>query len=563
MVKEITRRSFLGAAAASAALLGASSLLSVQSPSAALADEAAEPDTVADAYGRDFAHKMKTDPIAPLDPPESWDGQADVIIVGTGGGLPAAARALDLGASVILIEKRPDIGGGSKEASAWVAPGTVVQEALGMPDISEAVLAAVLASAPFGSRWSEYTANTMESAKRLVKWTVDSGFAWQPTTVIGGPGPMAISPAGSEEGGMTARAMMSLYEFFGERFTSNGGDLRVKTELTGLVMEGGAVIGVQTTDWDGNVAYLKADKGVLLATGGMTANRKLLKKYVPTCYECAKFSTTGTQDTGEGILMGLGAGAEFCGFDAYDQFDGGINGVDWNTHMYAPAVQIARQPWLGVDINGERYPYLEGSAAQFTAAASTLNSLPGHQGYVFFDSKYEEYGPTFKQNMCRLLIDGDTMPDVGRMPASIVGHDWRDGVRQAIADGLIASGETIEEVAEKLGMAPEKAAAAVASWNEICAAGTDPEGKMPDKFLYPIEEGPFYGMAVGSFVFSTHAGLAVGPGSQVLDKQGNAIPGLFASGNTVGYPMAQANGACCFAAATANLAVETMAGISA
>ena len=563
MTMELSRRSFLGGAVASAAALGASSLLALGNPARALGAEPLDSTKRNDSYGRDFADQMMTDPVAPVAAPETWDGEADIIVVGTGGGLPAATRALDLGLNVILLEKRPDVGGGSKEASAWVAPGTSVQAALGMPDVSGKLLEAALADAPFGSRYAAYTQNVMESAKRLVDWTVEIGFQWQPTTVIGGPGPVALSPAGSEEGGMTARAMMYLYTFLADYYTAQGGDLRTQTKLTGLVMEDGAVTGVQATDWNGNVTYLKAAKGVLLATGGMTANRSLLQKYVPTCYECAKFSTTGTQDTGDGILMGLGAGAQFCGFDAYDCFDGGINGVDWNTHMYASAVQMARQPWLGVDVNGERYPYLEGSFAQFTAAAKTLESLPGHQGYVFFDSKYEEYGPTFKQNMCRLLIDEAIMPDVGRLPASVVAHDWREGVKQAIEDGLIATGETIEEVAEQLGMDPAKAAAAVASWNELCAQGTDPEGKMPDAFLNPIAEGPFYGMAIGSFVFSTHAGLAVDESGRVLDGQCNPIGGLFASGNTVGYPMTQANGSCCFAAATANLAVETMAGQSA
>ena len=558
----ITRRGFLGIAASSAVALGSASALLAPGSNAYADGQKPETDSVQDVYARDFPERMKDEPIDPVEPPAQWDAEADVIVVGTGGGLPAATRALDLGASVILVEKRPDVGGGSKEASAWVAPGTVVQEAVGMPDVSAKLLEASLASAPFGSRWTEYTTNVMASSKRLVAWTVDAGFAWQPTTVIGGPGPVAISPAGSEEGGMTARAMMYLYNFLAERFVENGGDLRTKTELTGLVKDGESIVGIQTTDWDGSVAYLKANKGVLLATGGMTANRKMLKKFVPTCYECAKFSTTGTQDTGEGILMGLGAGADFAGFDAYDQFDGGINGVDWNTHMYSSAVQIARQPWLGIDANGERYPYLEGSFSQFTQAAKTLNSLPGHQGYVFFDSKYEEYGPTFKQNMCRLLIDEDTMPDVGRVPASIVNHNWRDGVKKAIEDGLIAKGDTVEQVAEQLGLDSSKAASAVKSWNETCAQGTDPEGKMPDKFLHPIEAGPFYGMAVGSFTFSTHAGLAVGESGQVLDGQGNAIGGLYASGNCVGYPMTQANGSCCFAAASANLAVEAMLGVS-
>lgn len=556
MSENISRRGFLGGAVASALAVGASSLV-MGSHFRAYANESVN-DDIKDVVGRDFPERMRTEPIEPVAPPATWDDEADVVVVGAGGGMAAAARAVEQGHKVILIDKRPDTGGGSKEASAFVAPGTKVQEALGMPDVSDKLLGASLASAPFGSRYAAYTTNVVESAKRLVNWTVDQGFAWQPTTVTGGAGPVALSPAGSEEGGMTARAMSYLFDFLEKKYLDNGGDLRLKTEAVALVKDGDRVVGIKVKDWNGKEAYIKANNGVLLATGGMAANRPLLKKYIPTCYECAKFSTAGTQDTGDGILMGLGAGANFAGFDTYDRFDGGVNGVDWNTHMYAAAVQIVRQPWLGIDINGERYPYFEGSFNEFTAAAKQLESLPGHQGYVFFDNKYEEYGPTFHQNMCRLLIDEDTMPDAKRLKNSIVNNNWRDGVKKAVDDGLVVQGDTIAEVAEKLGMDPAKAEKAVEEWNKICAEGTDPEGKMPDEFLHPIEQGPFYGAAIGSFVFSTHAGLAVDDKGEVLDTKGNPIPGLYASGNTVGYPMAQANGSCCFSSATANLAVESM-----
>ena len=44
--------------------------------------------------------------------PESWDLEADVVIIGSGGaGMPAAVKAADEGASVIVVETNYDIGG--------------------------------------------------------------------------------------------------------------------------------------------------------------------------------------------------------------------------------------------------------------------------------------------------------------------------------------------------------------------------------------------------------------------------------------------------------------------
>ncbi len=543
MALTMTRRDF----ATTAAALGAAGI-AAQGISArpAQADEAQE-----DATGA----------IAPLEAPQAWDEEFDVVVVGSGGGLAGAAHAAELGAQVLLVDKMPDIGGASKEASVWVVSGSQPQLDLGMPDITDKLLEAALAAEPFGARHAAYTQATAAAALELVNWTAESGFAWQPTTVTGEPGPVGIAPAGSEEGGMTARAVMGVYEFLNERLQAAGGEVRLQTELLGLVTEDGAVTGVKLSASDGSETYVRAAKGVLLATGGMGANREMLRAYVPTAHECCKISCTGVQDSGEGIRMGLGAGGTLEGFDQFMQFDGGIDYPDWNVYLYNSAVQIARQPWLGITRHGERYPYIPGGgSSEYVAAAKQLDSLPGHEGFVFFDDKFEEYGPTFQQGMCRRLIDADSMPDEGRVPEALANPHWYEGVRAAIADGTIASADTVEELAEKLGLDAGKVRAAVDDWNALCEQGSDPEGKMPDEFLYPIAQAPFYGMALGSLVFATHAGLAVGASGEVLDADGDAIPGLYASGCAVGRPGTGANGDCCYAAATAWLAAEGMLG---
>lgn len=258
--------------------------------------------------------------------------------------------------------------------------------------------------------------------------------------------------------------------------------------------------------------------------------------------------------------MGLGAGAQFDGYDNYDAFDGGIDGVDWNTYMYISAVQIARQPWLAIDVHGERCPYYKGGSSSYKQAGKVFSSLPRNEAYVIFDSTYETVVDTFKQGMCRLPIDADTMPDEGRVPSAIVNPHWKDGVKEAIGKGLIKQCDTLVELAESLNLSPDVVKAAVDEWNETCAAGTDSTGKMMDDYLYPILEPPYYGMAIGAFTFATHAGLAVDENSQVINVSGETIPGLYACGCAVGKPTEGANGSCAFSAGSACLAMEHIAG---
>ena len=161
---------------------------------------------------------------------------------------------------------------------------------------------------------------------------------------------------------MTARAVMSACEFMTQRFGEADGTPRLLTTLEGLVVDDGAVVGVMLSDCEGAQTYVKAaNRGVLLVTSGMGANRALLHKYVPTAYECCKMSCCGVQDMGEGIRMGLGAAAD--GFDQCMQFDGGIDYPDWNACLYNSAVQIARQPWPGITLYGECNPYIPGGGA--------------------------------------------------------------------------------------------------------------------------------------------------------------------------------------------------------
>ena len=49
---------------------------------------------------------------ASTDNGQSWDLEADVVVIGSGAaGLPAAIKAVDRGASVIVVETNYDIGG--------------------------------------------------------------------------------------------------------------------------------------------------------------------------------------------------------------------------------------------------------------------------------------------------------------------------------------------------------------------------------------------------------------------------------------------------------------------
>lgn len=548
-VSTLTRRNLI---AGTAALAGAAAVGCLPAVLPVQARAAAQDDPASD--------------IAPVAVPTTWDGTYDVIVVGSGGGLFAAVRAQQLGATTLCIEKMPGVGGASAESSIFAVTGTKTQLEAGLPDIGELMLQSFIGRQVPDTPNLATVCNVFANSARTVDWMADLGFAWEPTTT-GGPqgGVTGVSPKDAELGGCAERANISVYGFLADKFIDLGGALMLSCALTALVQDAdGAVVGVQVETSEGATAFFKAEKGVVLAAGGMGAEPAMLAKYVPSAHARALCSSSGPQDSGEAIRMGLGAGAAFTGFDSYQSFDGGIAGVPWNYYLYSGDLQLARQAWLSFDLTGKRHAYYT-NVAEYGRQARLLNSLPGGVAYRIWDANYDEYASAMDQQCCRKLIVPD-MPVVDRC----VENDWRIGFQRGLDNGYIKQADTFEELADLLGLDRDIVIGAVEDFNALVASGAEDPCGIPAAWLHPVAEPPFYGCVFGSCLFSTHAGLYTNECMQVISKRGPVIPGLYAAGCTMGgcngpdssYGMGQnVNGGVAFAATTAFMAAEHIMGV--
>ena len=89
---------------------------------------------------------------------------------------------------------------------------------------------------------------------------------------------------------------------------------------------------------------------------------------------------------------------------------------------------------------------------------------------------------------------------------------------------------TPEELAEKIGVSPENFAATVAAYNEACAAGDDKEFFKQEKYLRPLSIPPFYAVALATGTMGSAGGIRINGNMQVVDKDYEPIPGLYAVG---------------------------------
>src|SRR5688572_13278099 len=108
---------------------------------------------------------------------ERWDYEADIVVIGSGAtGLPAAVRARDLGASVIVLEQNFDVGGKFVHSGGWVSlgGGDHIQERdrLGLDPDNLGLAAPVLAP-------EEVTDDTDTLFRDITDWSVveDTGDA--------------------------------------------------------------------------------------------------------------------------------------------------------------------------------------------------------------------------------------------------------------------------------------------------------------------------------------------------------------------------------------------------
>jgi fumarate reductase flavoprotein subunit len=92
--------------------------------------------------------------------------------------------------------------------------------------------------------------------------------------------------------------------------------------------------------------------------------------------------------------------------------------------------------------------------------------------------------------------------------------------------------DTVEELAEKLGIDAEKLQDTIDEYNEMCECGVDSKFHKEQKYLHPITGKGKY--LVGKFylaAYGTVGGVRINKYCEVLDKDMNPIEGLYSAGS--------------------------------
>ncbi len=513
---------------------------------------------------------------APAPAKGKFDGEFDVVVVGSGvAGLATALFSRWQGNTVLVLEKAAALGGTTRKAAFWYwVPNNAAMRAAGTKDPKKdcirymARLArpeAYDAKAPkFGmTEWeySQYEAiyDNASIATELLRKKGALEYRhcdfvpdyWAELPEDKAPKGRVLLPKDAREtmsdGGEVAIRTMSAAA------KGDGIDIRSGHRVQRVIRNSaGEIIGVEADTAKGKKVRFFARKGVVFCTGGFTHDLDLRKNYLsaPIYGGCA-----ARTNEGDFVYVASAVGAQLR---------------NMNYAWMCPIVfekAIAKDPSLSGTFSpsGDSMIYVSKEGRRVANEKLAYNEMA--QVFFQWDGARSEY-----PNLLLIAIwdqrsqDHSASDEYGRFivppgkdDAHVIKGDTLAALSRAIGQRLAH----YERVTGGLKLAPEfekTLAASIERFNGFAAGGRDfdfhrgerqvehlfngsvaPSPSAPNPTMYPISDtGPYYAALLTGGTLDTKGGPKTNVSGQVLDDQDKPIGGLYGVGNCVASASARA-----------------------
>ncbi len=480
-----------------------------------------------------------------------WDRSADLVTIGAGtAGLAAAVSALDHGASVIMVEENVDIGGHGlcSGGNVHLGGGTSNQRKHGVEDSADQVYLDWVRHDHMQSRYSDrdlVRAFADENAATF-EFLIENGVEFQDHLV----GPTQASRARRQQRTVQwpiaaervthhpTRVGSGLVRALEKSARAKGVEILLRHKMTSIVRESpgaGRALGITATH-DGRTVNIRANKGVLVATGGSTSNVNLRRTFDPRLTE--EYQVAGepwSRQSGDGEIAAMAVGASLWG-TANQTVEEGIAisktrhiGCRWGyaSLIWQPDARIfdlARasgltvtdwQDLILVNRTGRRFWSEADARYDFFAAA---------MAYTGDEAKLNGGGPIWA------IFDQD----------AVAREEWDPRPPNVDPDGYFFTADTIAELAGRIAnphqsqpISPAVLQETVTRYNAFVDTGTDADFEKPTP-RYKIQTPPFYAAWSTPILHDSLTGLRTNTKAQVIDTRGQVIPGLYCAGESQG-----------------------------
>lgn len=463
---------------------------------------------------------------------------ADVVVIGSGGaGMSAALEAIKAGGKVIVIEKMASAGGNTilagsamnaadpelqKKQEMTPAQLDTIDSLLELPAKNEHMKAwqdtirgdiekyraensTYLYDSPALHKLQtyvdgDYVANPElvevfgDNALDSIHWLTELGTEWTDTitAAVGATWTRSHTPLqtfGSKGAGFVLPQLQEVEKL--------GGEILLEHTAQELLIEDGRVTGVKGVTADGSTFIFRAEKGVILATGGFSANVEMREKYNThwATLDEAIPTSNGPQATGDGIIMAENAGANLVGMEW-------IQMLPTTVKSFTPAIDST----ILVNKEGKRFVKEDGRRDEISKA--TLEQ-PETKYWRIVDAHVTE------DMLNGVAYTGETISEMVD----------NEGVFKA---------DSLAELADMIGVPADALQETVDEFNGYAENNGkgDPTGRT--LFGQKIDKAPYYALVGLTKVHHTMGGVEINTETQVLDKNGAVIEGLYAAGEVTG-----------------------------
>ena len=459
---------------------------------------------------------------------------ADVVVVGAGGaGMTAAITAAAEGKSVVILESQPMVGGNSVRATGGMNAGKTVYQDENEFGESAGVEKTLKTAAEkyadnetitalaktVSEQWAAYQADpkgyfdsvelmeldTMIGGKGLnnpelvetlcsnsadaIDWLDEHGITLHSVSSFGGASVKRIHrPVDGD--GKTVSVGSYMIPLLQENCDKAGVQTLLNTTATEILTDAnGAAVGVKATGASGETVTVNA-KAVVLATGGFGANLDMVVEYKP---ELKGFMTTNAAGAqGQGIEMATAIGADT---------------VDMDQIQIHPTVEANTAALITEGLRGDGAVLINAEGKRFIDEVGTRD--------VVSAAEIAQTGSYSWLVVDQAMVDASSV------------------IQGYIKKGYTVTGETYEELGKAMGVDEAAFAETMNTWNGYVEAKNDPDfGRT--SFANKLDTAPYYAIKVPAGVHHTMGGLKINTNTEVLNENGEVIPGLFAAGEVTG-----------------------------
>ena len=469
-----------------------------------------------------------------------WDEEYDVVVVGAGmAGLTAAAVAANEGngASVLLLEKGSDTrgNGNSKFSSGY---------AITIPEGQAPIFADYMKTlrGSYNGTPDEYIDEYCKALEETLPYAINElGAKEEDIQVLqskpvewveypNSPATSSVFKFNSEnEDGLTHCTLFML-DVVENKFADV---ITEKTEspLVALVQdpETRTILGCVYEN-EGTQYYVKANKGVVMCTGGFENDPIMRQDYLglPVAHPVA-----GQCNTGDGHRICMKCGADLWHMNSV----GGpwTNAVKLDGSAMLEYRGLKKDQGITVGINGRRF------YDDWDALSSYEQGERGDDLSLYYGSRHgkNNYGGGWTSLPLpettwfvfdSVGLDGGAYRGGAGTTFDNQNNAMSGNTCDPVADGYGYRADTLEELAEQMGVNVDAFVTCVEQWNNSVANGEDEFFHRPASTLIAVATPPFYAVKCVPEFLCTNGGPRRSPRGEILDVDGLPIPHLFSAG---------------------------------